>query len=130
MCCCRIVGIQAGRYVKDNTFPTINRNGAIRGKKKLKIDSPPTKKTRRWARTQESYWIPLRHNPLSIHVHGPPGPWDLLRSPAESVRKAKVGPEGQAIRDGEKPTDLLGKEVRACRDGGAGVTQKREHFTQ
>ena len=51
-----------------------------------------------------------RHNPSSISVHGPHGPWDPLRSPAESVRKAKVAPEVRAIQGGEKPTDLLGKE--------------------
>ena len=52
------------------------------------------------------------------------------RSTAESVRKAKDGSLGRAIRGGEKPTDLLGKEVRACRDGGAGVAREGEHFTQ
>ena len=44
-----------------------------------------------------------------------------LQSTSESVRKAKDGSMGRAIRGGEKPTDLLGKEVRACCDGGAVV---------
>ena len=43
--------------INDNTTSNkdlrneLNRHGVIRGQKKKKIDSPPTKKTRRWART-------------------------------------------------------------------------------
>ena len=74
--------------------------------------------------------IPLRHRPPSTSVHEPPRPWDPLQSPAESVRKAKVVPKGRATRGNKKPTDLLGKEIRACRDGGAVVARGREHFTQ
>ena len=74
--------------------------------------------------------IPSRHQPSSISVHEPPGPWDPLRSPAESVRKAKVAPQGRAIRGGEKSKDLLGKEVRDLIHGGFGVARAGEHFIQ
>ena len=74
--------------------------------------------------------IPLRHPPSSTSVHEPARPWDPLRSPAESVRKAKVAHEGRSIRGSKKSEDLLGKEVRDLIHGGFGVAREGEHFTQ
>jgi len=53
-----------------------------------------------------------------------------LCSPVEILHKAKDGGEGQAIRGGKKPKDLLGKEVQDLILGGFGVAREGEHFTQ
>ena len=66
-------------------------------------------KTRRWGFYVGIIEETITPRPSSIdHLHHE-NIFFPLRSPAESIRKAKVAPEVRAIRGGEKPTDLLGK---------------------